>query len=71
MFKAYDKNCYISVLEAIARIGNFNDYTTIYKNLLDKYDNDHGDMLHITADELNVIINADRQEPAENETEPN
>lgn len=71
MFKAYDKNCYISVLEAIARIGNFNDYTTIYKNLLDKYDNDHGDMLHITADELNVIINADRQEPAENETELN
>lgn len=68
MFKAYDKNCYISVLEAIARIGNFNDYTTIYKNLLDKYDNDHGDMLHITADELNVIINANRQEPAENET---
>lgn len=71
MFKAYDKNCYISVLEAIARIGNFNDYTTIYKNLLDKYDNDHGDMLHITADELNVIIDTDRQEPAENETEPN
>ena len=71
MFKAYDKNCYISVLEAIARIGNFNDYTTIYKNLLDKYDNDHGDMLHITADELNVIINADRQEPAEDETELN
>ena len=71
MFKAYDKNCYISVLEAIARIGNFNDYTTIYKNLLDKYDNDHGDMMHITADELNVIINTDRQEPAENETEHN
>lgn len=71
MFKSYDKNCYIGVLEAIARIGNFNDYTTIYKNLLDKYDNDHGDMLHITADELNVIINADRQEPAENETELN
>ena len=71
MFKAYDKNCYISVLEAIARIGNFNDYTTIYKNLLDKYDNDHGDMLHITADELDVIINADRQEPAEDETELN
>lgn len=71
MFKAYDKNCYISVLEAIARIGNFNDYTTIYKNLLDKYDNDHGDMLHITADELGVIINADRQEPAEDETESN
>ena len=71
MFKAYDKNCYISVLEAIARIGNFNDYTTIYKNLLDKYDNDHGDMLHITADELDVIINADRQEPAKDETELN
>lgn len=71
MFKAYDKNCYISVLEAIARIGNFNDYTTIYKNLLDKYDNDHGDMLHITADELNVIIDANRQEPAENETKLN
>lgn len=71
MFKAYDKNCYISVLEAIARIGNFNDYTTIYKNLLDKYDDDHGDMLHITADELDVIINADRQEPAEDETELN
>ena len=71
MFKSYDKNCYISVLEAIARIGNFNDYTTIYKNLLDKYDNDHGNMLHITADELDVIINANRQEPAENETELN
>lgn len=71
MFKAYDKNCYISILEAIARIGNFNDYTTIYKNLLDKYDNDHGDMLHITADELDVIINADRQEPAEDEIELN
>lgn len=71
MFKAYDKNCYISVLEAIARIGNFNDYTTIYKNLLDKYDNDHGDMLHITADELAVIIDANRQEPVEDEIEHN
>lgn len=68
MFKAYDKNCYISVLEAIARIGNFNDYTTIYKNLLDKYDNDHGDMLHITADELALLIDTDKQEPFEDET---
>lgn len=67
MFKAYDKDCYISVLEAIARIGNFNDYTTIYKNLLDKYDNDHGDMLHVTADDLTLLIDTDRQEPAENE----
>lgn len=71
MFKAYDKNCYISVLEAIARIGNFNDYNTIYKNLLDKYDNDHGDMLHITADELAVIIDTNRQEPVEDEIEHN
>ena len=62
MFKAYDKDCYISVLEAIARIGNFNDYTTIYKNLLDKYDNDHGDMLHIDADDITLLIDADRQE---------
>ena len=68
MFKAYDKNCYISVLEAIARIGNFNDYTTIYKNLLDKYDDDHGDMLHITADELALLIDTDKQEPFEDET---
>ena len=67
MFKAYDKECYISVLEAIARIGNFNDYTTIYKNLLDKYDNDHGDMLHVTADDLTLLIDTDRQEPVENE----
>lgn len=67
MFKAYDKECYISVLEAIARIGNFNDYTAIYKNLLDKYDNDHGDMLHVTADDLTLLIDTDRQEPAENE----
>ena len=68
MFKAYDKNCYISVLEAIARIGNFNDYNTIYKNLLDKYDNDHGDMLHITSDELALLIDTDRQEPTKDET---
>ena len=68
MFKAYDKNCYISVLEAIARIGNFNDYTTIYKNLLDKYDDDHGDMLHITADELTLLIDTDKQELFEDET---
>lgn len=68
MFKAYDKNCYISVLEAIARIGNFNDYTTIYSNLLDKYDNDHGDMLHITTDELNALIELERQDVEENET---
>lgn len=67
MFKAYDKECYISILEAIARIGNFNDYTTIYKNLLDKYDNDHGDMLHITADELTLLIDTDREELTENE----
>lgn len=68
MFKAYDKNCYISVLEAIARIGNFNDYNTIYKNLLDKYDNDHGDMLHITSDELALLIDTDRQEPTKDAT---
>jgi len=61
MFKAYDKNCYISVLEAISRIGNFNDYTTIYSNLLDKYDNDHGDMLHITSDELALLIDIEKQ----------
>lgn len=61
MFKAYDKNCYISVLEAISRIGNFNDYTTIYSNLLDKYDNDHGDMLHITTDELALLIDIEKQ----------
>ena len=61
MFKAYDKNCYISVLEAISRIGNFNDYTTIYGNLLDKYDNDHGDMLHITTDELAMLIDIEKQ----------
>lgn len=61
MFKAYDKNCYISVLEAIARIGNFNDYNTIYGNLLDKYDNDHGDMLHITSDELALLLDVDKQ----------
>lgn len=68
MFKAYDKNCYISVLEAIARIGNFNDYTTIYGNLLDKYDNDHGDMLHITTDELTALIDLERQDVEEDET---
>jgi len=68
MFKAYDKNCYISVLEAIARIGNFNDYTTIYGNLLDKYDNDHGDMLHITTDELTALIDLERQDIEEDET---
>ena len=67
MFKAYDKNCYISVLEAIARIGNFNDYTTIYKNLLDKYDDDHGDMLHITSDELRLLIDTEKQD-VKNET---
>ena len=68
MFKAYDKNCYIGVLEAIARIGNFNDYTTIYGNLLDKYDNDHGDMLHITTDELTALIDLERQDVEEDET---
>lgn len=68
MFKSYDKNCYISVLEAIARIGNFNDYTTIYGNLLDKYDNDHGDMLHITTDELTALIDLERQDVEEDET---
>ena len=68
MFKAYDKNCYISVLEAIARIGNFNDYMTIYGNLLDKYDNDHGDMLHITTDELTALIDLERQDVEEDET---
>lgn len=68
MFKAYDKNCYIGVLEAIARIGNFNDYTTIYGNLLDKYDDDHGDMLHITTDELTALIDLERQDVEEDET---
>lgn len=65
MFKAYDKNCYISVLEAIARIGNFNDYTTIYKNLLDKYDNDHGDMLHLNFDDMTLLIDTERKELAD------
>lgn len=67
MFKAYDKNCYISVLEAIARIGNFNDCTTIYKNLIDKYDDDHGDMLHINSDELLLLIDTEKQD-VEDET---
>jgi len=68
MFKAYNKNCYIGVLEAIARIGNFNDYTTIYDNLLDKYDDDHGDMLHMTSDEINTLIEVERQDVEEDET---
>lgn len=61
MYKAYDKNCYISVLEMIDRINNFNDPTKIYQNLLAKYDDDHGDMLHISNDELTSLINVDRQ----------
>ena len=65
MYKAYDKNCYISILEMIARIGNFNDCTTIYKNLLDKYDDDHGDMLHIDANEINMLIDVERVEPTD------
>lgn len=62
MYKDYDKNCYISVLEAIHRIYNFNDSTAIYRNLLQKFDDDHGDMLHIDFDELQTIINANRAE---------
>lgn len=62
MYKAYDKNCYISILEAIHRIYNFNDPDLIYKNLLQKYDDDHGDMLHIDFDEMKAIIDTDRSE---------
>lgn len=67
MYKAYGKNCYISILEAIARIGNFNDCLQIYESLLNKYDNDHGDMMHIDANELALLIDVQRQE-AEDET---
>jgi hypothetical protein len=65
MYKAYDKNCYISVLEAIHRIYNFNDPDLIYKNLLQKFDDDHGDMLHIDFDEMQTIIDTDRSEQEE------
>lgn len=67
MYKAYGKKCYISVLETIARIGNFNDCSLIYDALLDKYDNDHGDMMHIDMNELDLLSNVRRQE-AEDET---
>lgn len=61
MYKAYDKNCYISILEAIHRIYNFNDPDLIYKNLLQKFDDDHGDMLHIDFDEMNLLIDVDKE----------
>lgn len=67
MYKAYGKNCYISVLEAIARIGNFNDCSSVYAALLDKYDNDHGDMMHIDVDEIELLTCVQRQE-AKDET---
>lgn len=62
MYKAYGKNCYISILEAIARISNFNDCSMIYSALLDKYDNDHGDMIHIDSDEVELLTEVQRQE---------
>ncbi len=65
MYKAYDKNCYISILEVIHRIYNFNDPDLIYKNLLQKFDDDHGDMLHIDFDEMQTIIDTDRSEQEE------
>lgn len=65
MYKAYDKNCYISILEAIHRIYNFNDPDLIYKNLLQKFDDDHGDMLHIDFDEMQTIIDTYRSEQEE------
>lgn len=65
MYKAYDKNCYISILEAIQRIYNFNDPDLIYKNLLQKFDDDHGDMLHIDFDEMQTIIDTYRSEQEE------
>lgn len=65
MYKAYDKNCYISILEVIHRIYNFNDPDLIYKNLLQKFDDDHGDMLHIDFDEMQTIIDTYRSEQEE------
>src|SRR5574344_2144077 len=65
MYKAYDKNCYISILEAIHRIYNFNDPDLIYKNLLQKFDDDHGDMLHIDFAEMQTIIDTYRSEQEE------
>lgn len=61
MYKAYNKECYISVLEVIARMYNFNDVYQIYDNLLTKYDDDHGDMLHIDMSELSKLIEIDKQ----------
>ena len=61
MYKAYNKECYISVLEVIARMYNFNDVYQIYDNLLTKYDDDHGDMLHIDMSELSKLIELDKQ----------
>ena len=65
MYKAYDKKCYISILEVIHRIYNFNDPDLIYKNLLQKFDDDHGDMLHIDFDEMQTIIDTYRSEQEE------
>lgn len=65
MYKAYDKKCYISILEVINRIYNFNDPDLIYKNLLQKFDDDHGDMLHIDFDEMQTIIDTYRSEQEE------
>lgn len=62
MYKAYGKNCYVSILETIARIGNFNDCSSIYTALLDKYDNDHGDMMHIDSDEIELLTEVQRLE---------
>jgi len=62
MFKAYDKNCYISVLEAIERIGQMNDPYEIYQNLVDKYDDDHGDMLHMTYAQLERLANIEKED---------
>lgn len=62
MYKAYDKNCYISVLEAIERIGQMNDPYEIYQNLIDKYDDDHGDMLHISKEQLQLLAEIDKNE---------
>lgn len=62
MYKACDSKCYISILEAISRIGNMNDPYHIYGSMLDLYDDDHGDMLHIKQENLKDIANIDRGE---------
>lgn len=62
MYKSCDKNCYISVLEAVSRIGDMNDPYYIYGSMLDLYDDDHGDMLHIKKEILKDIADIDRGE---------